>query len=514
MSATPTICVVGAGLSGTMMAAMLSKLGFCVDVYEKRESETVEHGSHGGDVAASALKRSINLALSQRGIEALRSVGLLDVVMKSAIPMPCRVIHQIGVSQAIKQPYGKPNEAIHSVSRQLLNSLLLEKAQQDPNTGSRVRLHFGYSLLSCDKEGNCVFRPPGTEKGKTSSDLLRVRYDLVIGADGAYSAVRESMLRVPTGRVSFSRAYIAHGYKELSIPPKKVDATGGLTWALDDHQGLHIWPRGSFMLIALPNPDFSFTATLFAPISGPGGFDSIEPTDAAAVTEYFQMHFPDVLPLMPDIAADYASNPVGSLVTVRVNPWKVGAMLLLGDAAHAVVPFYGQGMNAAFEDCLILYEAVQRWLLADSDSDAAGLESPVKLKPGGGARADATESESDPNPMRRLLHAAAAEFASTRRPAADALADLCIDHYNDMASNTASTLYLLQQRAHAALHWLFPKSFVPLYTMVAFTRTPYHEAVVRAARQDSIARACVVAVLGVGVTGVGLAGWIRWRQRR
>lgn len=513
------------------MAAMLSNLGFQVHVYEKRPAPeqdlaSADAGAAAADIATSALKRSINLALSQRGMEALDSVGLLETVMKTAIPMPCRVIHQVGVAQDVLQAYGRPGEAIYSVSRQLLNTLLLQQTERDAN--SRVKFFFGYSLVSCDKEGLCVFRKEKVElsplipsnkndaaddrksaksKGNESSNEIHVKFDLVIGADGAYSAVRDSVLKL--GRISFSRSYIAHGYKELTIPPKMVpspiSSRGGSntflmvpSFSLENPHGLHIWPRGQFMLIALPNPDYSFTATLFAPFEGQDGFNSIDASDPSAVTSYFSRHFPDVLPLMPDIANDFKANPVGSLVTIRTKPWAVGSSLLIGDAAHAVVPFYGQGMNAAFEDCLILSNILK-----------SRLQGLVDGKP------------SDSNWKTFLSHAAA-EFDRVRRPAADALADLCIEHYADMASSTASTMYLLQKRLEAWLHYCFPSSFIPLYTMIAFTRIPYHEAVLRAAKQDRFTKRVLLAAtcLGVGAV-VGLiprtalnvmSRWRKWQS--
>ena len=485
-----SVCICGAGLAGTMAAALLAQRGFEVDVYEKRPAPDLDEEGK-TDVAQSALKRSINLALSQRGMEALAAVGLLDKAMESAIRMPCRVIHQEGASQAIKQPYGKPHEAIHSVSRQLLNALLLQKAR----SSSLVRFHFGHSLVSAGRDGTCVFRNDDASSASASSEqqLVQGRFDLVIGADGAYSGVRESMLR--QDRVSFSRAYIAHGYKELNIPAK-TGPDGKPCFALADHEGLHIWPRGAFMLIALPNPDCSFTATLFAPFSGPDGFNYVDENNAEEVKAYFQRRFPDVVPLIPDVVREFRDNPVGSLVTIRVDPWSVGSLLLVGDAAHAVVPFFGQGMNAAFEDCLMLDEYVESHLKALSASSSS-------------APASASASASVKAQSVAALRAAAQQLAQERRPAANALADLCIEHYSDMAANTASTWYLAQKRVEAALHWLFPSSFVPLYTMVAFTRTPYHEAVARHERQERVARA-VLSFSAVALTAGGFAAWSAW----
>jgi kynurenine 3-monooxygenase len=225
------------------------------------------------------------------------------------------------------------------------------------------------------------------------------------------------------------------------------------------------------MLIALPNPDFSFTATLFAPYEGPDGFDNIDATNPQAVDGYFNRHFPDVVHLMPEVSVDFKLNPVGSLVTVRVSPWNMGRVVLIGDAAHAVVPFYGQGMNAAFEDGLLLFQEIQLAMKIDCNVD---------------------------------LEECAKEFAVKRKPAADSLADLCVEHYNDMASNTESFTYLVTKKVEGVLTVLFPSLFKPLYTMVAFTNTPYNEAVSISSRQNrfiiSVITATTVSAFVIGAT--------------
>ena len=490
------ICVVGAGLAGNMVAALLAKLGFSVTVFEKRKDERKEdHDStslSAFGTSTSAVKRSVNLALSYRGQCALKEVGLLDDAMKNAIRMPCRIIHSVDGS-VTEQAYGKSDEAIWSVGRETLNHLLLKASEKS----SRVLVKFGYTLLSADsKTGHCTFQR------QDSNNVEEYTFDLVIGADGAYSNVRESMLK--QGRINFNRSYIAHGYKELTIPPVTRSTPDGRTfsaYAVPNYHGLHIWPRGRFMLIALPNPDRSFTATLFAPYKGPDGFDSVDPQNPTEIRKYFTTHFPDVLPLMPNLTEDYQQNPVGSLLTVRVNPWNHGKLLLLGDAAHAVVPFYGQGMNAAFEDGLRFYQLVKKAMDDVSCSD------------GGSTAAGGGPSSSAVGDGKLDLTALAEKFSHDRIPATDALADLCIEHYDDMASNTASTWYLWRKRLEALLHYAFPRLFMPMYSMIAFDDIPYHDAVARAARQDVfINRLAILNVCTVGVGAVvGMTvAWRRW----
>lgn len=358
--------IVGAGLTGSLTAALLAKLGFQVTVFEKRErSESTTQQSntlssaandltspvHGN--ATSPTKRSINLALSYRGLSALRAVdvALEEAVLADAIAMPGRVIHSIDHSSKF-QPYGQPGEAIYSVSRQALN----EHLHRHLLGCALVTVNFNTAVLGVDhKTGACIVK---------EGDLpeTTVQFDLVVGADGAYSKVRDYLLQ--SHRVNFTRTYVKHGYKELNIPPAMVN--NELTFALEPHNGLHIWPRGEFMMVALPNPDKSFTATLFAPHTGPHGFDSLH--DAASeegkdkILSYFREYFPDALVHMPSVVEDFARNPVGTLVTVRVDPWALGKVLLIGDAAHAVVPFYGQGANAGFQDGFLLYELIRERL--------------------------------------------------------------------------------------------------------------------------------------------------------
>jgi kynurenine 3-monooxygenase len=479
-----TVAVVGAGLAGTMVAVLLSRLNYKVELYEKRDDPRIAQKEAEDDAefgrSTNASKRSINLALSKRGQDSLEEIGCLDGVMKDAIRMPGRVIHQLGSDRSsdriVKQAYGTPDQAIWSVSREGINLRMLNQASDE---SANVTTFFNHALKSLDNAtGHCIFYD------EVSKRDVSKHFDLVVGADGAYSAVRDQMLR--QGRIDFSRTFIAHGYKELCIPPK-IGADGKPTFALDDHEGLHIWPRGEFMLIALPNPDFSFTATLFAPYHGEDGFDSVDASNATAVNAYFNKHFPDVVPLIPDLQAEFKNNPVGSLVSNKVGTWRKGKVLLIGDAAHAVVPFYGQGMNAAFEDCLILYNTLKDLMASRHEDDKLTAE---------------------------LLLAGAEKFATDRKPAGYALADICLEHYHDMAANTASNLYLFRKKMEATLHYLFPKSFVPIYTLVAFTTTPYHHVVEATEKYEKVTNRLTNSLLALGGGVLSFGAFQFWKTYR
>jgi kynurenine 3-monooxygenase len=426
------IAIVGGGLAGALLACLLGRAGREVALYERRPDPRVK-GFAGG--------RSINLALSARGIEALRRAGLADQVLAEAIPMPGRMIHAPS-GRLVFQPYSKDrSDAINSVSRGGLNLAMLEAAEAI----SGVRVHFGQRCADVELEAPALLLEGG-EPGETR----RVEASLVIGADGAFSAVRGRLQRLE--RFDYSQSFLSHGYKELCIPP----APGG-RFAMEP-RALHIWPRGRFMMIALPNRDGSFTATLFWPWSGPGGFESIR--TGPDLLRFFEESFPDALPLMPTLAGDYFDNPTGSMVTVRCGPWHhEDRVVLVGDAAHAVVPFYGQGMNAAFEDCAALAELL--------------------------ARHDRLEA------LRR--------YYAMRKENADAIADLALANFIEMRDHTASGMFRARKRAERVLHRLLPFWYTPLYNMVSFTCIPYAEARRRAARQGRIvalsaAGACLVLV--------------------
>src|SRR5437667_4840038 len=324
--------LIGSGLAGGLLAAYLVRRGYDVDLYERR-ADPREGNIVGG--------RSINLALSTRGIHALEQIGIADEVLKHAIPMRGRMIHE--KSGALHfAPYDvDPNKHINSIGRAALNTTVIEAAQRYPN----VRVHFNHKCTGVDLDSaTAQLLNTSTTQPITASG------DAVIGVDGAFSAVRNSM-QLKIANFEYDESYLAHGYKELTIPP----GPGG-SWRMEKFS-LHIWPRKSFMMIALPNPDGSFTCTLFWEFEGPRSFATTKTDDD--VRRFFEEEFPDAVPLMPNLVDDFKTNPTGSLVTIRCAPWFYqDKVCLVGDAAHAVVPFYGQGMNAAFEDCVVLDECL------------------------------------------------------------------------------------------------------------------------------------------------------------
>ncbi|MFL5327781.1 MAG: FAD-dependent oxidoreductase [Gemmataceae bacterium] len=420
--------IVGTGLAGTLLACYLGKAGHSVNLYDRRRDPRVGEPEGG---------RSINLALSVRGLHALSEVGLKDKVVANSVLMRGRMIHP-KTGPLVFQRYGKDDtEALHSVSRGGLNKLLVEAAARYPS----VRMHFDHRCTAVKFADSTIdFVMPEGERHAQSP--------CIIGADGAFSAVRASMQILE--RFNYSQDYLEHGYKELTIP-----AGPGGSYRMERH-ALHIWPRGDYMMIALPNADGSFTCTLFWPYDGPHGFTRL--TTEREVIEYFKEEFPDAVPLMPDLAKLYFANPTGSLVTVRCKPWHVGGKAaLIGDACHAVVPFLGQGMNAAFEDCTVLAECLHQ--------------------------CPSTEK-------------AFAEYESRRKHHADVLADLCFENFIEMRDKVGSKLFVLKKNWQVLLHKLFPKWYLPLYTMIEFTRIPYGDALARAKRQNWIVNGILV-LLGV-----------------
>jgi kynurenine 3-monooxygenase len=424
------VTIVGAGLGGSLLSVFLGKEGAHVAVFDRRPDPRGERQVRG---------RSINLAISTRGIHALSRAGLAERVLAESVPMRGRMIHAQSGDLAF-QPYGtEEHHVIHSVSRAGLNRMLVEAAEALPD----VTVSFGKRCVGLEASSGTV-ELQDADTGEAS----HVRSDWVAGADGAYSEVRQQMLKLD--RVDYAQSYLEHGYKELSIP-----ALPGGGFAME-RNALHIWPRGGFMMIALPNVDGSYTCTCFWPFDGPNGFAAL--TTPEQVLAYFRRVFPDVVPLMPTLAEDFLQNPLGTLVTVRCSPWsKLGRVVLLGDAAHAIVPFYGQGANAAFEDCVVLDECL---------------------------RGHATDRGR-----------AFEEFEAKRRMHTDALAALAIGNFLEMRDKTASRVFLWGKRTEKVLHRLFPRSFVPLYYMVTFSRTPYADAVRRARLQWKVVGLAALSLL-------------------
>ncbi len=413
------ITVIGAGLVGSLLSVYLGQRGYRVDVFDRRPDFRTS-GAGGG--------RSINLALSDRGMLALARVGLDAEAEKLCLPMRGRMIHDLEGRQEL-QPYGKPGQFIRSISREGLNLLLMEAADAMPD----VRFHFSHPCLNYQLEsGELHLR--NEEAGR---DMI-LTPDRIIGADGAFSSLRYALQRRP--RFDFQQDYLAHGYKELSIPP----AEGG-GWRLDP-EALHIWPRHSFMLIALPNLDGSFTCTLFAPFEGEEGFDALDSEER--VLAYFDRYFADAKALMPDLAGEFARNPTSALVTVRCFPWAYRNTLLLGDAAHAIVPFYGQGMNAGFEDCRLLAECLDRH---EGNWDAVFPD-----------------------------------FARSRKPDADAIAELAKRNFLEMRDRVADPQFLLQKKVASAVAERHPDRFTPVYSLVTFSERPYSEALAEMDRQQAL----------------------------
>jgi kynurenine 3-monooxygenase len=425
------IAVVGAGLAGCLLACDLARAGHRVSLFERRGDPRAA-GFVGG--------RSINLAISARGIAALREVGLADDVLKAAIPMPGRMIHDLTGGLHFQAYSKNPTDRINSVSRSQLNLILLNAAAAEPN----VRLVFDHRCALID------FKParPCITFEKPDGSQSYVEVDRIIGADGAFSIVRLQMM-LNMDRFDYSQDYLNHGYKELHIPPAKdcgVDPNKHDGFAIQPN-ALHIWPRGGSMMIALPNPDRSFTCTCFWPFSGEHGFDRVQ-TDVQ-IREHFEKHYPDAVRLMPTLVEDFKHNPTSALVTVRCSPWHLqDKAVLIGDAAHAIVPFYGQGANAAFEDCPALVQSIKQ-----SNGD-----------------------------WRRAF----AEFSAMRKPHADAIADMALHNFIEMRDKTASPAFRARKKLEHGLHALLPGWFHPLYNMISFSSIPYADARARARYQSNV----------------------------
>jgi kynurenine 3-monooxygenase len=420
---TKNITIAGAGLAGALLATLLAKRGWKVDVFERRGDPRV-HGYEGG--------RSINLALAERGMHALRSAGLADVVLQQAVMMRGRMVHsKTGESQL--QRYGKDDsEVIYSVHRGRLNISLLDAAE-----AAGAKIYFNQRLTTIDFDlQQCQFFDEIGKQQHTHS------FDLLVGADGAGSAVREAMSDVVELNQRFEP--LGHSYKELEIPPGSSDEF------LIDNNALHIWPRGGYMCIALPNTEKTFTVTLFLPNEGQPSFASLP--DVNAARDFFQNEFPSALRLIPEFDQDWQHNPTSGLATLYIDQWHYqDKAILLGDAAHAMVPFHGQGMNCAFEDCVALDQHLNSAL---------------------------------------NLQEALSNFENQRKPNARAIQQMALDNYLEMRDYVDDPAFILQRQLERVLAERHPGVFVPRYSMVTFMRVPYSIAYERGKIQRQILQEC------------------------
>jgi kynurenine 3-monooxygenase len=430
------ITLVGAGLAGSLLAVFLARRGLDVTLYEARPDMRRVSIPAG---------RSINLALSARGLHALAQVGLHEAVMAQALPMRGRMIHAY-TGETHLQPYGqRPDEVIYSISRGELNKVLLTAAEAHGAT-----LHFDTACTGYDPEARTLHLHETPTRRAFTVQALRV-----LAADGAGSAVRIALAEA--GRLECTQDFISHGYKELTIPP---GPDGSFQMAPD---ALHIWPRGTFMLIALPNPDRTFTCTLFLPWDGTPGFNQLD--TPATVQAFFDAEFPDARPLIDDLTGTFFSNPTGRLGTLYCWPWHDrDRVLLLGDAAHAIVPFFGQGMNCAFEDCTVLDTVLDTF----NGDWAHGF----------------------------------ATFAQARKAHTDAIAEMALENFIEMRDRVNDPRFVLMRDVGLELERRYPETFIPKYAMVSFHRIPYADV-----RQRGQAQAALLEALTEGHTTLAEIDW-------
>ncbi len=416
------LAIVGGGLVGSLWAVYLAKKGHDVHVFDRRSDIRKVKIVQG---------KSINLALSERGWKGLKGAGIEAEINKVALPMTGRLMHSIQ-GEITYQPYGKEGQAIYSVSRGLLNQTLLRCADEFEN----VSLYFDHTCKDLNLDTNTIIF-----QDTQSNTTKEFQFDRIFGTDGAFSAVRARLQRLD--RFDYSQEYLSHGYKELEIPPS---ASGDFQM---DPNGLHIWPRGEFMMIALPNPDRSFTCTLFMAYEGKDAFENLNSDEE--IMAFFNKYFGDAVPLMPELLQDFRINPTASLVMTKCNPWHYqDKVCLMGDAAHAIVPFYGQGMNAGFEDCTILSQLMDKY-----GDDWSGMFK---------------------------------EYTRLRKPAGDAILQLALRNYIEMRDKTADERFLLQKKIEARFSAKYPDLWLPLYSQVSFSHIPYAEALQNGINQDEIMR--------------------------
>ena len=418
MQTEKKIAVVGAGLVGSLLAIYLKRAGHIVDVYDRSpDIRTVEFSG-----------RSINLVMSNRGWKALESLGLDDEIKKIGIPVDKRAIH-IGDDSLNYQYYGKEGEAIYSLSRGILNRKMIDLAEAE-----------GVNFIFESKIWDVTLATATLHQGETErGEWHDLNYDIVFGADGAFSRVRHRMQR--QSMFDYSQDFLKIGYKELHIPANE-DGTHKL-----DKNSLHIWPRGEFMLMALANLDGSFTCTLFMPHEGENSFKNLQ--DEASLEAFFAKHFPDTKEVIPNLVYDFFKNPTSFLVTMRCFPWAYkDKVALIGDACHAIVPFYGHGMNAGFEDITILVEMMEKY----GDDWETIFE----------------------------------EYQNSRKPNTDAIAELSYRNFMEMSSKTADDKFHLQKKIEKWFAEKHPEKWKPLYSRVTFSHQPYAEALAEGDKQNEI----------------------------
>jgi kynurenine 3-monooxygenase len=413
--------IIGAGLVGSLWAVYLSKAGYKVTIYERRPDIRKAEISAG---------KSINLALSVRGWTALDAVGVGDEIRKIAIPMSGRIMHDLE-GNLTYQPYGKEGQAIYSVSRGKVNATMMDIAENHGN----ATIHYNHDCLKTDLNKGIAYI-----KNNLTGEQFEVQADVIFAADGAFSAVRYNSMQ-KLDRFNYSQNYIADGYREILLP---ANADG--SYRLDKN-ALHIWPRGRFMMIALANEDGSFTCTLFMPHEGDKfAFDKL--TSKEAVNDFFQTVFPDFYEMMPNIADAWEDHPLSNLAIIRCYPWAHGKVALMGDAAHATVPFYGQGMNAGFEDCTVMNRLMQK----HNENWEAIFE----------------------------------EYSIERKPDGDALQDLSLDNYFVMRDFVADPDFLLRKKIEAKFSEMYPNKWLPLYSQVTFSNIRYSVAYNQGKKQSEI----------------------------
>lgn len=425
MNKKDKILIIGAGLCGSLLALRLAQRGYKVEVYESRPDIRTADISSG---------RSINLSLSERGLSALRLCGMEEKAREICIPMFGRLMHDTNGNTFSSNYSGRENEFINSISRGDLNSILLNEAEQHEN----VNIYFNKNCINIDIENTIAYF-----KDFKTKELFSINATVIFGADGAGSSIRKSYISERIFLFSYSQEYLNHGYKELEIPANKE----GNHQISKNH--LHIWPRGDFMLIALPNMDGSFTVTLFLSYDE-GEFNFENLVSKEKITTFFEKEFPDALSLIPNINEEFLNNPTGPLGTIKCSPWSFqNKTLLIGDSAHAIVPFYGQGMNASFEDVVVFDQ------ILDQNLDS----------------------------WKSVFN----EYEKVRKKDTDAIADLAIDNFHEMKDHVANPLFKEKRKIEMDLERMFPMQYSSKYSLVTFNqKIGYSEAMKRGRAQDKV----------------------------